>query len=343
MEQFGIKVSRDWFKRVIKKICDKAGVTRAAIGIVTGARAEIYFDGAWESVSFDAIEELAAKGTDLIFIEKEGIIDELKEHADRYGVTMVNSRGYLTEYAHDLIKTANRSGANITVITDYDLSGINLASKCDKNVYFITMDDSTLEYFGLVKDERLVVEATNKGLTNRVEKVIHTDSRFAHIDIEFLKHSRIEINGVIARVGDERFWNFIMDKVNARFPTRNYNRAIQTPSKDENADEIDLYPKGMKSLITHFRNKVSDVVEDVEAQIKEEQEKVERFLEVSKQREKNKNRVMKVIAENQDICEIESEVLKLCKSLNIDLIDTSSEQDNGIRNRRKRGASFKTE
>jgi hypothetical protein len=30
---------------------------------------------------------------------------------------------------------------------------------------------------------------------------------------EFLKKSRIQINAVIAQVGDERFWDFIMDKV----------------------------------------------------------------------------------------------------------------------------------
>lgn len=132
MQRFDIKVSRAWFKTLIRKICDEVGKKRADIGIVTGARAELYFDGGWESVSFDAIKELAAKGTDLIFIEKEGIIDELKGHADKYGVAMVNSRGYLTEYAHDLIETAKDSGANIIVITDYDLSGINLASKCDE-------------------------------------------------------------------------------------------------------------------------------------------------------------------------------------------------------------------
>jgi hypothetical protein len=65
----------------------------------------------------------------------------------------------------------------------------------------------------LAKDNRIVVEATNKKLINTVEKIVQTDSRFAHVDIEFLKKSRIEINAVIAQVGDERFWDFIMDKV----------------------------------------------------------------------------------------------------------------------------------
>lgn len=53
MEKFHIDVTREWFKTLVKKICDKAGVTRAEIGIITGARAELYFNGSWESVSFD--------------------------------------------------------------------------------------------------------------------------------------------------------------------------------------------------------------------------------------------------------------------------------------------------
>lgn len=340
MQKFDIKVSREWFKTLIKKICDEVGKKRADLGIVTGARAELYFDGGWESVSFDAIKELAAKGTDLIFIEKEGIIDELKEHADKYGVAMVNSRGYLTEYAHDLIEAAKESGANIVVITDYDLSGINLASKCDESVYFITMDDTTLEYFGLQKDERIVVNATNTKLIHKVEEIVKTDDRFKHIDIEFLKESRIEINAVIAQVGDERFWDFVMHKIKERFPTRNYNRAIRLPSKDKDADEIDIYPNAIRKFILHFRNKVSDIVKETEAQIESEQENVEGFLDVVEQKKKNKGCVMKTISEDRDINEIESNVAELCDSLGIDL---SNGDGNGVdTNGKKKGASFQT-
>jgi hypothetical protein len=95
MQKYAINITRDYFKRVIRELCDAYGVTRAAIGIITGARAEMYFDGGWDSVSFDAIEELAANGTDLIFIEKEGIIDEIKDRGDKHGLAFVNSRGYL--------------------------------------------------------------------------------------------------------------------------------------------------------------------------------------------------------------------------------------------------------
>jgi hypothetical protein len=319
MEKFNIHVKREYFKSLLKKICNKRGKKRSEIGIITGARAELYFNGRWESVSFDAIEELAQKGTDIIFIEKEGIIDELKPHVDKYGVAMVNSRGYLTEYAHDLIRAARKSGANIIIITDYDLSGVNLASKCSEDIPWITMDDSTLEYFGLQKDKTIVVNATNKKLFKHVQEIIEEDARFADLDIDFLTTNRIEINAVIAQVGDLRFWNFIMDKLQQLYPTRNYNRAIKLPSQDLGSDETDLYPNAIRKFILHIRNVVQTAVEEIEENIESEQESVTGFLEVETQKQKNKDLVIKAISENAGIEMIESNLIKLCESLGIDL------------------------
>jgi hypothetical protein len=326
MERLNIDVSRKYFKWLLKKVCDKAGKKRSKIGIITGARAEIYFDNRWESVSFDAIEELAQKGTDIVFIEKEGIIDELKEHADKYGIAMVNSRGYLVEYAHDLMSAAKSSGANIIIITDYDLSGVNLASKCGKHVHWITMDDSTLQYFGPAKDKRIVVRATNTKLIDHIKEIMRTDKRFEDLDIEFLKTSRIEINAVIAAVGDKRFWKFIMDKLQKLYPIRNYNRDIKLPSKDLEDDETDIYPNAIKRLILHTREVVEEVVQEPEKKIESELKKVRGFLEVEVQKKKNKEIVMKVIAGNDEIKKIELSAAKLCKSLGIDLTETDTEE-----------------
>lgn len=189
MEKYNIDVSRKYFKTLLRKICDKFDRKRSEIGVITGARAELYFDGRWRSVSFDAIGELAQNGTDIVCIEKEGIIDELKPHADKYGIAMVNTRSYLVEYAHDLMAAAVELGANIIIVTDYDLSGVNLASKCTEDIPWVTMNDDTLEYFGLVKDKRIVVRATNTKLIDHIEEIIGVE-RFQNLDIEFLKTSR---------------------------------------------------------------------------------------------------------------------------------------------------------
>jgi DNA-binding transcriptional regulator YhcF (GntR family) len=46
-----------------------------------------------------------------------------------------------------------------------------------------------------------------------------------------------------------------MHKIKERFPTRNYNRAIELPSKDEDADEIDLYPNAIRKLYYIFETR----------------------------------------------------------------------------------------
>lgn len=47
-------ITRDYFKQLISKICKKSGLKREDLGIIAGVRAELYFNGNWTSVSFDA-------------------------------------------------------------------------------------------------------------------------------------------------------------------------------------------------------------------------------------------------------------------------------------------------
>jgi hypothetical protein len=70
-------------------------------------------------------------------------------------------------------------GANIVTVTDYELSGVDLASKCGEDIPWIMMDDNTIEYFGLQKENTMVVNATNKKLLEHVQEIIEEDARFA--------------------------------------------------------------------------------------------------------------------------------------------------------------------
>ena len=60
-------------------------------------------------------------------------------------------------------------------------------------------------------------------------------------------------------------------------------------------------------------------VEETEKNIELEQESVKVFLEVEAQKQKNKDLVIKAISEDVGIKMIESNVIKLCGSLGIDL------------------------
>ena len=56
-----LTIQRETFYKYLKDLCDEAGITRAKAGIITGARAELYFDGEWSSVSLDNSENLLVK------------------------------------------------------------------------------------------------------------------------------------------------------------------------------------------------------------------------------------------------------------------------------------------
>ena len=139
LQKHGINITRETVKKLIRVVCANLGVTRESLGIFAAARAEMYFDGRWSSVSYNAIEELAGNGTDVIFIEKLDLVEVLS-----------------TEYGKKLVRAADRSGGHVAIITDYDVYGLHIASKVS-GIPRIGIDEETLNYFGLVKVPPLVL------------------------------------------------------------------------------------------------------------------------------------------------------------------------------------------
>jgi hypothetical protein len=129
-EKYGVKLpSRKYFKAQIRVVCEKLGFTREQLGIVAAPWATMYYNGIWTGVSFDAVNSLATKGTDIIFIEKLDLVRVFAKYADKFGLALVNSHGHLVEYAKDLTKAAEASGAHVSIATDYDIPGVLIASE----------------------------------------------------------------------------------------------------------------------------------------------------------------------------------------------------------------------
>ena len=112
-----------------------------------------------------------------------------------------------------------------------------------------------------------------------------------------------------------------MDKLNELYPKRNYNRAIELPTKDYENDETDLYPNAIRSLILHLRESAETAVEPIEEKIESEQKDIEGFLEVKVQKKKNKELVLKGIVEDESIKKIEEQAKILCEALDIEIED----------------------
>lgn len=318
MEKFGIEVNRDTITGYIRDLCKASGITRETLGIFAGARAEIYFGGVWSSVSFGKIGELAQKGTDIVCIEKQGVPEVLAEWADKYGIALLNSRGHLTEYGKDLMEEARESGAVVVIMVDFDLPGIKIASETPTDMPCIGVNDATLEYFHLTREEVSIPAESRQYetyITILVEKGKHPcnakndntgklDTRFKDIDLEFLKHRRIEMDAILTKVGAERFFEFVLYKLKEISPTRDYNRAIDLSTELYNEDNVSMLPDPLKRFFEHVQTISDAATEEIKNYIESDLEKVEGFLEVQQKKKEIATQLTETLVENEDMKEI---------------------------------------
>jgi|SRR5215211_3376344 len=144
----------------------------------------MYSDGKWSTVNWEDITTLARNGTDIIFIEKQDIVQSLGLFASKYGVALVNSKGHLSVYAKDLSDAAEQGGAHMYIFNDYDIPGLHIASK-PKNALWLGVDEPVLRHFNIDVDSEDSPEVIPydpvKGIGDYViRKDIESDARFAY-------------------------------------------------------------------------------------------------------------------------------------------------------------------
>jgi hypothetical protein len=69
-------------------------------------RAQLYFKGKWNDVGLNEIEQLTLYGVALV-------AEQLSVFADEKGIALLNTRGFLTEYAELLSKKSEKEGSII--------------------------------------------------------------------------------------------------------------------------------------------------------------------------------------------------------------------------------------
>jgi hypothetical protein len=241
------EIDRDYITGLIKEICeDELYVKREDIGILAADRAQLYFKGRWMDVGLKEIEELSLYGVDMLIIEKEGIAEQLALFADEKGIALLNTRGFLTEYAEVLSKKSEKEGCNIAILTDFDVSGLILATKVP-GAYRIGIDFETLDDLGLdIEDVEEVYKPGNH------LKPLQEGGELADVYpqdwVDYIEDKRVEINSVVTELDDNaKFWEWIVQKLREQFDTRNYNRAVYIPEY--------VIPKCLESLNEKVKDK----------------------------------------------------------------------------------------
>ena len=80
------------------------------------------------NVNYENFRSLADYGTDIIFTEKEGLVNTLAPFTTNMGIALVQSGGWSSEYTEMLIEQAQiLDFKNIATLTDFDSQGVGIA------------------------------------------------------------------------------------------------------------------------------------------------------------------------------------------------------------------------
>ncbi len=213
-----IDIDYDHFCQRLLQLCRKMGgdLYREKLGILAEERAQLSFRWKKEAISLDNFEDLARYGSDVLLVEKGGIVNLLNSLAQKYGVTLIHSKGFAVDYARVLCRMARENGGRIWVLSDWDASGIILANKIEAKR--IGIDQKTLDYFNLrKKDVETEYEGGKPPITHL--KALEPEER------EPIERKRVEIDMILDRVGNTPFWKYLMDRMNEE-KIRNLNRSV---------------------------------------------------------------------------------------------------------------------
>jgi predicted flap endonuclease-1-like 5' DNA nuclease len=312
---------RKSFTSKINKVCkERFHCSREEFGIVAKPRATMYYNGNWYPVSYEAVSALAKNGTDIIFIEKVDIVNVLCGYADTYGIALVDTEGAFVDYGRDLVEEAQSSGANVAVLTDFDAAGIKMAHDAG-DIPRLGIDDDTLEYFGLSRDTpNLVVPHRPKiDMMSRILGLVDNDV------LAFLKHNKIEIDAILAVVGNERLWEYLMDKLQEYFPTRDLTRVISaTPELSS------FLPEDIRNERNIIREYISSIVSEEEENTREELENFEGITEIIEKRQEIEKRHGAIVEKDELLKELAAKHAAEVKPI-LDKIVKKKEEDHQAR------------
>jgi hypothetical protein len=168
------------------------------------------------------------------------------------------------------------------ILTDFDASGLLLAKKVC-SIYRVGIDFSTLRYFGLTSTEvEEAYEPDNNHMKPLKDIALNSEAEdeenYALTKyLKFVESKRIEIDSVLAEVGNSRFWDFIIYKLNKKFQRRNYNRSVEVPEY--------VILSELEDLIEKVNHKVSEILAPERQQIVNELSHVQGFIDTPERKE----------------------------------------------------------
>ena len=235
--------SKSGFYNALERIEKKYKVPRERLKIITEPKINLITR--FEEKPFLKAEQSEFKNAcALIFIEKSTIIAAIEEDkglTDR-GIYIIKSMGFSTREINKMIKQAQDLGVPILTLTDYDPSGVLIDLKIKEagvKTARLGVDPKLVRSLGLkIEDVREPLPRAKKKLAHfKYLKRTHPRLAKGFIKIgEKGRPYRIEIDGVFALAGKDRFMTAILKRADEVIPVKPVQRSLvykKVPKKVE--------------------------------------------------------------------------------------------------------------
>ena len=231
----------------------------------------------------------------MIVIEKEGITDVLLVHAAKYSIALVATGGMLVDYAKDLAESAHINGINVSTLYDDDLRGREAPDA-------LKVRGLNIPRLGI--DKNIVKWLQENGYSHLTEKELLEEYTPENRKIwkydGYLQTHRIELDSIVAAVGAEALWKYIVHRLEEVFPEpRDYTNVIDEPEPQ------DYYPDEMIEIMDYLNESVKIAYSDKWKAIQDEElAGVKGLLQTEEKKKDIRDRLQNTVAENKGIKKI---------------------------------------
>jgi hypothetical protein len=153
------------------------------------------------------------------------------------------------------------------------------------------VDQEMLDYFGLDKNNPnlSVPMKAAKDVITPIKDLVSSDV------LEFLKYRKVEIDAVLAVVGNERFWGYLIHKLRQYYPTRDYTRVIKSSPEVSNYYPTVVY--GLQSVLGKY---IDLILQDESSAVEDELKEIGGFIENINQRRQNIDKRYRGIVDKEE-------------------------------------------
>jgi hypothetical protein len=268
-------------------------IDREYLGIYAKARGMFYYRGQTHPIDFDSIGELALEAAINVVIEKEGVPAVLEPYADKYRVALISTQGNFVNYVKDFVAAVINEKSVVVTLLDDDKAGRKMA-KSTKAVNI-----------GVGKEAALWLQKNGyPHLTvEKVQEAYSPDISRPHV-----REYRIEIDSILAEVGAEGLWKYIMHKLEELAPL-DIRKSIDMPANDM------LYHEKMSKFLSFLNEYTSNVTKDERDKIDEKLGSVNELPDAKEMEKEIIETLTNIVAEDEGMRLIVSKLTEVRNEL----------------------------